>query len=182
MLNGMVRRAVVVGVLPLLLAGCSRTLEEQAHDGLQDDLDAVHGEFLDRRARHLDVEGAALLEAVDRYHDAIESSVDDDGVSLVWEIVSSASETEGWIWPETTTVSEGACVLVLIRYGDGGDDRGTVRTEPVPCPEGSEILSDEGYPVDALTTDLDGRMDDVPEKPYDPPVCYSGGDCSGGGG
>jgi len=181
MLNRMVRAAVVVSCL-LLLAGCSRSLEEQAHDRLQDDVDAVHEGFVDRRARNPDVTGTALPAAVDRNSDAIESSGGDDGVSLVWDIVASASETEGWIWPETTTVSEGACVLVVIRDGDGGEDRGTVRTEPVPCPEGTEVLSDEGRPVDSLTTDLDGRMDDVPEPPYDPPVCHSGGDCSRGGG
>jgi hypothetical protein len=57
-----------------------------------------------------------------------------------------------------------------------------VRTEPAPCPDGAEIPGALGGPVDELTTDLDGGTGDVPEPPYDPPVCHSGGDCSGGGG
>jgi hypothetical protein len=71
---------------------------------------------------------------------------------------------------------------VVVRAGDGGDDRGSVATEPVPCPEGTEIDDDEGNRIDRFTTDLDGSRDDVGPKPYDPPVCMSGGDCSRGGG
>ena len=66
--------------------------------------------------------------------------------------------------------------------GEGGDDRGAVRTGSVRCPTGSEIVGDDNRPVDALTTDLGGREDDVPEPPYDPPVCISGQPCTEGGG
>jgi hypothetical protein len=57
-----------------------------------------------------------------------------------------------------------------------------VRTEPVRCPDGTELLGEDGYPVDARTTDLDGREDVVPEPPYDRPVCHSGELCTEGGG
>ncbi|MDK3257935.1 hypothetical protein [Blastococcus capsensis] len=36
--------------------------------------------------------------------------------------------------------------------------------------------------ADVRTTDLDGREDDVPEPPYDPPVCSSGELRTEGGG
>ncbi|TFV60498.1 UNVERIFIED_ORG: hypothetical protein E4P37_19470 [Bacillus sp. AZ43] len=178
----MVRRVLLLCSTALVLSGCAQSLEDQAHDRLQDDLDAVHEEFLDRRARHADTTGAEALESLDPWGDAVASRVDGDDVLLVWGIGASASETDGWFMPTTTTASLGACVSVVVRTGEGGDDRGSVRSEAVACPEGTEILDDDGNPVDAFTTDLDGRRDDVPEPPYDPPVCMSGGDCSRGGG
>jgi hypothetical protein len=183
MLNHMVRKATLLAVLSLLLAGCAaQSLEERAHDRLQDRVYAVHEGFLDRRARDPDSTGQALRESLDPYGDSVDSSVDDDGISLVRAIGASVSEMEGWIEPHENVASVGGCVLVVIRYSGGEGDRGIVRTEPVDCPPGTEILGDDGYPVAALTTDLEGRMDDVPEPPYDPPVCLSGGDCSRGGG
>ena len=182
MLNGMVRWAVLMSVTALALVGCAQSLEEQAHDRLQEDLDGVHESFLDRRARDPETTGRPALRTLDRYGDAIEATVDDDEITLVWGIAASASETHGSYKPTTTTASVGACVRVVIRIGEGDRDRGTVRTEPVRCPAGTELLDDEGYPVDAETTDLDGREGPVPEPPYDRPVCHSGGDCSRGGG
>jgi hypothetical protein len=109
--------------------------------------------------------------------------VDDDGVALVRGIGASVEELEGWIEPHENTASVGACVLVVVRYRGGEGDRGIVRTEPVDCPPGTEILDDDGYPVLGLTTDVEGRTDDVPEPPVDrSKPCYSGGDCSQGGG
>ena len=56
-----------------------------------------------------------------------------------------------------------------------------VTTRPVDCPPGTET-DFEGYSVHEVTTDLDGREDDVAEPPYDPPVCISGDLCTEGGG
>ena len=182
MLNGMVRPLILLGASVLLLAGCARTLEEQAADQLQERVDATHEQVLDLRARDPEPTGQAMLEQVDRWGYALAAEVDGDDVRLVLGIAASVSETEGWIWPETTTVSLGTCVGVVVRAGDGGDDRGSVATEPVPCPDGAEILGDDSSPVDRITGGVDGHRDDVGPKPYDPPVCMSGGDCSRGGG
>lgn len=54
-------------------------------------------------------------------------------------------------------------------------------TQPVDCPPGTGTEF-EGYSVREVTTDLDGREDDVPEPPYVPPVCISGEPCTEGGG
>jgi hypothetical protein len=181
--NRMVRRRVLVlGAIPLLLAGCgSESLQERAHDRLQKQVDGVQEMFLDRRAHDLESTGTALLESLDPWSYAIDSTVVEDGVALVWGVAAEVSETKGWMWPETTTASVGACVLVVVRTRGGQDDRGVVRTEPVPCPDGTEILDD--IRVDELTTDVEGGMDDVPLPPPDrSKPCYSGGDCSEGGG
>ncbi|MGY2075115.1 hypothetical protein [Blastococcus sp. SYSU DS0828] len=165
----------------LLLSGCARSLEEQAHDRLQERVGSVHEHYLDDRARDPLSTGRAALESLDPYGEALASSADGDEIRLLVGVGVTVSETEGWK-PQTTTASLGTCLEVLITVGEGGDDRGTVRTEPVRCPPRIEVLGDDNSPVDALTTDLDGREDDVPEPPYDRPVCYSGGDCTEGGG
>jgi hypothetical protein len=182
MLNGMVRRLLLLGAVALVVTGCGQTLDERAGDLLQRRVDAVHEGFLDVRARDPQPTGQAMLEQLDPYGEALEAEVEGDDVLLVQDIGASVSETEGWFMPETTTASLGACVEVTVRAGDGRDDRGSVRTEPVPCPDGTEIRADDGYPAQRLTTDLEGHEDDVGPKPYDRPVCYSGGDCSEGGG
>ncbi|TYP82903.1 hypothetical protein BD833_11735 [Blastococcus xanthinilyticus] len=165
----------------VLLTGCARTLEEQAHDLLQRRVESVHEHYLDARARDPLSTGAAALESLDPYGDALASSADGNGIRLLDDVGASVSETEGWK-PTTTTASLGTCVEVLITAGEGGDDRGTVRTEAVECPAGTDVVGDDNHPVSALTTDLDGFSADVPEPPYDPPVCISGELCTEGGG
>jgi hypothetical protein len=82
----------------------------------------------------------------------------------------------------TQEYSLGACLRVTVRPGSGDDDRGSVRTEPVDCPAGAEVEGYWGNRADAVTTDLDGREDDVGPEPYDPEPCLSGELCTSGGG
>jgi hypothetical protein len=184
MLNRMVRRALLMVVLLAVpLAGCGgQSLEERAHDQLQDRVDGAHENFLDRRARDPDSSGTALLETLDPWHYALDSKVTDDGVALLWGVGVSLSKTEGWIERIETRVSLGACLVVFVSDKGRGGDRGIVITRPVPCPEGTEISGALGGPSDTTTDDLEGRMDDVPEPPHDPAVCFSGELCTEGGG
>ena len=79
--------------------------------------------------------------------------------------------------------SLGACVEVTVVAGSGGDDRGSVTTEPIPCPAGMEFDADPMTDaVRDMTSDLDGRSDDVPEPAPDRSVCLSGDVCTEGGG
>jgi hypothetical protein len=178
------RRTVVVAgaAVVLLPSGCAQqSLEEQAHDRLQDRVASVHEHYLDSRARDPYSTGPAALESLDPYGEALASSADGDELRLLVGVGVAVSETEGWK-PTTTTASLGTCLEVVITAGKGGADRGTVRTEPVPCPTGTDVLGDDNSPVEALTTDLDGRFGDVPEPEPDRSVCHSGGTCTEGGG
>jgi len=74
-------------------------------------------------------------------------------------------------------------VLVTVRFGEGGSDRGSVTTEPVRCPEDVQFDTEKGVAdVDVVTTDLETRSDDVGEPPPDRSVCLSGELCTEGGG
>ncbi|WNV74252.1 hypothetical protein [Geodermatophilus sp. DSM 44513] len=175
--------AALAASLPVALAlgGCARDLEAEVHDLLQQRVDAVHASVLDTRARDPRPTGQAAAQALDPYGDALRTTVEGDDVVLVRAVGAAVSELRGWK-PTETSASLGACVEVTVRAGDGGEDPGSVTTGPVPCPAGAEVLGDDGRPVEALTTDLAGRSDDVGAPPYDPPVCLSGEPCTEGGG
>ena len=173
--------ALAALALPAVLGGCARDLGQEAHELLQQRVDGLHEGFLDARARDPRPTGRAALESLDRWGYALDTSVEGDDVVLVRAVGVSVSELRGWKNIEESA-SLGACVRVTVRAGEGGDDRGSVTTEPVTCPAGAEVLGDDGSPVEALTTDLEGRSDDVGEPPYDPPVCISGELCTEGGG
>src|SRR3954453_9822308 len=171
---------LLVPVLLPALSGCARSPQDQAHDRLQERLDSVHEGYLERRAHDPTSTGREALEQLDPYGYALRSSADGDVVTLVEPIGVSVIEQH---WFDSHEITLGACVRVVIVAGEGGDDRGTVLTEPVQCPAGTEVTADNGHSVDELTTDLEGRSDDVGEPPPDRPVCLSGGaPCTEGGG
>ena len=78
----MLTRAAAALCLLAGLAGCA-TPEEQVADSLQARLDAVHRGYLEHRARDPYSAGAAALEALDPYGDALETSTGPGSVSLV---------------------------------------------------------------------------------------------------
>ena len=159
------------------LAGCGASTQERAEAQLQDRLDGVHGGFLERRALDPTATGTAAADSLDHWSYSLQTTYAEDSVTFL-RTIDAKVETGGGLWYEQ--VSLGACVEVVVEYGDGGDDRGTVTTEPVACPAGTDLPGADG-PAGTVT-DLDGRSDDVGVPPYVPPVCYSGGDCSRGGG
>jgi hypothetical protein len=189
-----VRRLLLLGAVAMLLTGCGQSLDERAATALQDRVDAAHEHFLHVRALDVEPTGQAMLEQLDPWGYALRSRVVGDDVQLVWGASATVSETDGWFERVTSTRSLGACLGIDVRAGDGGDDRGSVWTEPVPCPEGVVISpgpgepamafgDGEGDPSDWFTMDVDGHRDDVGPKPVNErSVCFSGDDCSEGGG
>jgi hypothetical protein len=162
------------------VTGCSltQTIEERAEAELQDRLESVHESFLHARSLDPTSTGAAALEALDPYGDAVASSTDRDVVTLVETIGVRIIEGGGLDYED---LGLGACIRVRVEAGSGGADRGHVTTEPVRCPRGVDVVVD-GYPVDEVTTALEGRSDDVGEPPPPRPVCHSGEICTEGGG
>jgi hypothetical protein len=171
--------AVAMALAGTTGCGLGQTAQEQAHDRLQDALDGAHAGFLDRRAHDPYSTGAAALETLDPYGYSVASRATGDTVALVRWI--SAEGYEEQFLGGRRDFSMGACIGIAVVAGSGGDDRGSVTTQPVDCPSGVET-DVEGYSVDEVTTDLDGREDDVTEPPYVPPVCISGEPCTEGGG
>jgi len=176
-----VRRAVGgVLLVAAMLAGCAASPEERAHANVQDRLDGVHGGFLERRTHDPTSTGPAAVESLDRYGYSLETTVGPDEITFL-RAVGSVVESGGGLSYEQ--VSVGACVLVTVRFGEGGSDRGSVTTEPVRCPEGVQFDTEKGvHTVDVVTTDLETRSDDVGEPPPDRSVCLSGELCTEGGG
>jgi hypothetical protein len=170
-----VAAALACGVA--VLSGCGASARDRAEADLQDRLDGVHGGFLERRALDPTSTGAAAADSLDHWGYSLQTTYAEDSVTFL-RTIDARVETGGGLWYEQ--VSLGACVEVVVGYGAGGDDRGTVRTEPVACPAGTELPGTRG-PAGTVP-DLDGRSDDVGLPPYVPPVCHSGGDCSRGGG
>jgi hypothetical protein len=167
-------------LIAVALTGCGRSAEEQAHADVQDRLDGMHAGYLAERARDPASTGAAALEELDPYGYALSAAAEGDTITLV-HAVGSVVETGGGLSYEQ--VSVGACIQVSIRAGDGGDDHGSVTTEAVACPEGTRFRTEKGDTgVDVVSTDLDGRSDDVGEPPPRRSVCLSGELCTVGGG
>jgi hypothetical protein len=174
------RYAVVLFALVGLLAGCGATAEEEARAKVQDRLDGMHQSYLEARARDPYSRGPSALETLDPYGQALESSTDGDTITLV-QAVGWVVERGGGLSYEQ--VSVGACIRVTIRAGAGGDDRGSVTTEPVSCRRHTEFETNKGdQDVAVETTDLDSHSDDVGEPEPDRPVCHSGEICTEGGG
>ena len=174
------RPAVVAAALASLLpalAGCGASTGEQAEAALQDRLDGVHGGFLERRAQDPTSTGTAAADSLDHWGYSLQTTYDADSVTFL-RTVDAQVESGGGLWYEQ--VSLAACVQVVVEYGDGDDDRGTVTTEQVTCPAGTDLPGADG-PSGAVP-ELDGRSDDVGVPPHRPSVCMSGGDCSSGGG
>ena len=73
-------------------------------------------------------------------------------------------------------VDLGACLLVTVAYGSGGD-LGSVTTGPVTCPAGTDLPG-------GRTVELESRSDDVEDREPGPSrsVCMSGELCTEGGG
>jgi hypothetical protein len=175
-------RRVGAGALlvAVTLTGCAASPEERAHANVQDRLDQMHGGYLAARARDPFSTGTAALAELDPYGYALSASTDGDTITLV-HAVGSVVESGGGLSYEQ--VSVGACLRVTIRAGTGGDDRGSVRTEAVGCPEGTLFDTEKGVEdVLVVTTDLESRSDDVGRPPPDRPVCHSGELCTEGGG
>ena len=176
----MIRWGAVGAGAMLLLAGCAST-GNRLHDQLQDRLDGVHGGYVHNRSHDPYSTGAAALEGLDPYGYAVESSIDGDTVRLVRVIATEVVESR--FAAPSEEFSLGACVEVTVVPGSGGDDRGSVTTEPIPCPVGMEYDADPMTDaVRDMTSDLDGRSDDVPEPAPDRSVCLSGELCTEGGG
>ena len=159
--------------------GLGQTAQEQAHDRLQDALDGAHAGYLERRSHDPYSTGAAALENLDPYGYSVASRATGDTIALVRWI--SAEGYEEQLLGGREDFSMGACIGVAVVAGSGGDDRGFVTTQPVDCPAGTGTEF-EGYSVREVTTDLDGREDEVTEPPYVQPVCISGEPCTEGGG
>jgi hypothetical protein len=163
----------------LLVTGCA-SIEDEARSRVQDRLDGMHQGYLDARARDPYSSGSAALENLDPYDQALERSAEGDTITLV-HAVGWVVERGGGLSYEQ--VSAGACIRVTIRAGEGGDDRGSVTTESVGCPAGTEFETNKGLDVVGIElTDLDGHSDDVGEPEPDRPVCLSGEICTEGGG
>lgn len=173
-------RAIGTAVLlAASLSACAQSPQEEAREKLQQRLDAVHEDYLERRAYDPTSTGAEALGQLDPHGDALSASADGDVVTLVETIGVSVTEQR---WFHSHEITLGACVRVVVEAGEGGNDRGQVVTLPEACPDGVEVVADNGHQVAELTTDLEARRDGVEEPPPDRPVCYSGGDCSEGGG
>lgn len=163
-----------------MFTGCAASPEERAHANVQDRLDGVHGGFLERRTHDPTSTGAVALESLDPYGYSLETTVGPDEITFL-RAVGSVVESGGGLSYEQ--VSIGACVMVTVRFGEGGSDRGSVTTEPIQCPEGVQFDTEKGVQsVDVVTTDLTTRSDDVGEPPPDRSVCHSGELCTEGGG
>jgi hypothetical protein len=169
---------VGVGAL-LLVAGCGSSTEDQLHDQLQDRLDGVHGGYLAMRSHDPYSTGSEALQALDQYDYAVESSADGNTIRLVRVIAAEVFESKFAAPGEEHSM--GACVEVTVVAGEGGGDRGSVTTEPIECPAGTEGDGETDLPQEA-TIDLDGRSDGVPEPRPDRSVCISGELCTEGGG
>lgn len=99
------------------------------------------------------------------------------GVEVVTTLATRAEAGGGLSYEQATL---GACLRTRATPGSaaGADERGTVETEAVPCPDGVVPVAD-GVSVEATTTDLRTRQSDVPRP--DPRGCLSGSDeCVGG--
>jgi len=170
----------VIG-LAALLCGCAESVDDELARTLQDRLDSRHGHYLQDRSHDPYSTGREALESLDPYGYALEARVEDDSVVLV-EAIGVRAQRGGGLSYEQRSLA--ACLEVTVEPGEGGRDRGHVRTEPVDCPDGVEVRDTmwvEGSAQD-LTTDLDGRSDSVPEPEPDRAVCHSGDDCTQGGG
>ncbi|WP_346619341.1 hypothetical protein [Blastococcus montanus] len=177
------RRLGGAALAAVVLTGCSQSVQEDAHDRLQERLVSRHEHYLHTRSLDPYSTGRDALDRLDPYGYAVESTAEGGRIVLVEAIGVSVHRTSGFI-PEYEDASVGACVRVTVETGEGGGDRGSVTSEPVQCPAGTDFGSamwSDGH-VDEVTTDLDGRSDDVEEPPYDPPVCISGELCTEGGG
>ena len=173
-------RRCVLGAALLLVTGCAST-EDRLHDQLQDRLDGLHAGYLHSRSHDPYSTGGHALDGLDPYGYAVESSIDGDTVTLVRVIAVEVLESKFAAPPEEFSL--GACVEVTVVPGSGGDDRGSLTTEPIPCPTGMEYDADPMTDaVRDMTSDLDGRTDDVPEPAPDRSVCLSGDVCTEGGG
>lgn len=161
-----------------VLSGCAASLPDRAHAQLQERLDSVHESVLHNRALNPGTSGQQALDLLRDDWLAAETNADGDVLSLVLPISVRLEDGGGLSYD---SYSLGACVGVLVSTHGGGEDRGRVHTEPITCPPGAEVTVD-GYAVNEVTTELEAREDDVSEPPDVPPVCYSGSDCSAGGG
>lgn len=159
--------------LTLGLSGCGASAEEQATEDLQARLDGVHGGFLERRAQDPAPTGEAAQQSLDRYGYSVQTSFHEDSITFVRTIDASAFTGGGLSYDQ---VDLGACLLVTVAYGSGGD-LGSVSTEPVTCPAGTDLPG-------GRTVELESRSDDVEEWEPGPSrsVCMSGELCTEGGG
>jgi hypothetical protein len=181
---------LLLGTAAAVLAGCAKDATslaaDQAEATLAEAILLEHEDALSHRAADPTAVDAA---AADRLAASLSGgdpkllvSARTTGESVeVVTTVGVRAHSSGFSSADT---SLGACLLTTVTPGSlTGDtgERGTVSTEPVPCPEGVVPVA-EGSPVEAITTEAERLESPVPRPRTRP--CHSGGsnDCESGGG
>lgn len=175
---------LVAGCVPLL-AGCgAQDAAAVAKERLADGMREAHQRALAARAADPTARGQAAADrlgyAVTGGNSAslVSAAAIPAGVEVV-TLLGARAQTGGGLSYDQTTV--GACVRTRATPGSETADaggRGTVVTEPVPCPAGA-VPTVEGRPVDAVAAGLRTLRSDVPRP--EPGGCLGdSGDCPGG--